>query len=61
MLALAAESFYPLSHADEHTHALAVSLTADPDVLPPSVRKRVLDMADETARRIAIREAYPHA
>jgi aminopeptidase N len=60
VLALAAEAFYPLSHADEHTLGLAQALLADPDALPPSVRKRVVDMTDETARRIAIRAAYPH-
>jgi aminopeptidase N len=60
VLALAAEAFYPLSHADEHTLGLAEALLANPDVLSPSVRKRVVDMADETARRIAIRAAFPH-
>jgi aminopeptidase N len=61
VLAVAAEAFFPLSHADEHTLALATALLSDPDSLPPSVRKRVLDMTDETTRRIAIREAFPHA
>jgi len=60
VLALAAESFFPLLHADEHTLALATTLLADPDALPPAVRKRVVDMADETTRRIAIRTAFPH-
>jgi len=61
VLALAAEAFFPLAHADEHTHTLATTLLADPDALPPSVRRRVIDMADETLRRIAIRTAFPHA
>jgi aminopeptidase N len=61
VLALAAEAFFPLSHADEHTLALAQALLATPDALPLSVRKRVVDMADETSRRIGIRAAYPHA
>jgi aminopeptidase N len=60
VLALAAESSFPLSHADEQTLASATALLADPDALPPAVRKRVVDMADETTRRIAIRTAFPH-
>ncbi len=61
VLAEAAEAFFPLSHADEHTLAQAQGLLADPDALPASVRKRVVDLADETSRQIGIRAAYPHA
>ncbi len=61
VLALAAEAFFPLSHADAHTLELARALLADPDALPPSVRKRVVDMADEISRRITIGATYPHA
>ncbi len=61
VLALATEAFYPVTHADAHTLSLAQTLLADPYALPPSVRRRVLDMADETLRRIRIRAAYPHA
>ncbi len=61
VLALASEAFFPLSHADEHTLALGRALLAEPGALPLSVRKRVVDMADETERRMAIGAAFPHA
>ncbi len=59
-LAVAAEVFYPLPHADADTLARARTLLADPDALPAAVRKRLLDLADETERRIAIRARFPH-
>ncbi len=60
VLPLASEAFFPLSHADQHTLALAQALLADPGALPLSVRKRVVDLADETERRIAIRATFAH-
>ena len=59
-LNVAAEAFYPLPHADRRTLDLATRLVDDADALPGDVRQRLTNLADETARRIRIREAYPH-
>ena len=58
VLALAADAFFPRTFVDDDTLARAHALL-DSGVLEPAVRRRVADHADELARRLAVRAAYP--
>jgi aminopeptidase N len=58
VLADAAQAFFPVTFDDEETLAKARALL-DRDDFDPSMRRRVVDLADEVEHRIAIRRAYP--
>ncbi len=58
VLAEAAEAFFPLGALSEDTLARARALLARQD-LDPSLRRRLVDQADELVRRLAVRAAYP--
>ena len=58
VLAEAAEAFYPLGALSEDTLGRTQSLLARAD-LDPSLRRRLVDQADELARRLAVRAAFP--
>jgi aminopeptidase N len=58
VLADAAQAFFPAVFEDDATLAKARALLAVDD-FDPSMRRRVVDQADELARRIAIAKAYP--
>ena len=60
VLADAAECFFPLSALDDDTLARARAL-ADRPGLDLSLRRRIVDQADELERRLAVRAAYPVA
>ncbi|MEP9383617.1 aminopeptidase N [Nocardioides sp. KR10-350] len=54
----ATEDFFPSRSVSEETLAAARMLVADPD-LDNAVRRRLVDCADDLARKLAIRRAYP--
>ena len=58
MLADAAEHFFPITALSEETLRKAKAL-GDLEDLDRSMRRRVVDRADELERRLAIRRAYP--
>jgi aminopeptidase N len=58
VLADATEFFFPVTSLTEETLERARLLAADA-TLPPSVRRRLGDSADDLARKLAIRKAYP--
>jgi aminopeptidase N len=58
VLADAAEAFFPTTALQESTAEQARALIADQD-LDPALRRRVVDLADELGRRLAIQRAYP--
>ena len=58
LLADAAESFFPATALSEETLAKAQLLIED-EGLDLSIRRRLVDEADEMAHRLAIRRAYP--
>jgi aminopeptidase N len=58
LLADAAEAFFPRTSLTEHTVALADASIAD-QALDASIRRRLVDEADELRRRLAIRRAFP--
>ncbi|MDO9454816.1 aminopeptidase N [Nocardioides sp.] len=58
VLALAADAFFPGTFVDDDTLARARALLAGGS-LEPAVQRRVADRADELARRLAVRSAYP--
>ena len=60
VLADAAASYFPTTSETPETLARAQELIARDD-LEPSLRRRVVDLADELGRRLAIRAAYPVA
>jgi aminopeptidase N len=58
VLALAAEAFFPRTSVDHDTLDRSRSLL-DSGLLEPAVRRRVTDLTDVLARRLAVRAAYP--
>ncbi|GAA1772678.1 aminopeptidase N [Nocardioides hankookensis] len=58
VLADATEFFFPVTSLSESTLERAELLAAD-DTLALSVRRRLSDCADDLARKLAIRKAYP--
>ncbi len=58
VLAEAAEFFFPTTSLTEETLDRATALI-DLDGLDVSIQRRVVDLADELERRLAIRRAYP--
>jgi aminopeptidase N len=58
LLADAAEAFFPMTALSEETLARARTLSDD-ETLDLSLRRRLVDDADELAHRLAIRRAYP--
>ena len=60
VLADAAETFFPLAALTDDTLARARTLVELPG-LDLSLRRRLVDQADELARRLAVRAAYPVA
>ncbi|HEV7876439.1 MAG TPA: aminopeptidase N [Nocardioides sp.] len=58
LLADAAAAFFPMTALSEETLAKAQALLDD-DTLDLSLRRRLVDDADELAHRLAIRRAYP--
>ncbi|MCW2795277.1 aminopeptidase N [Nocardioides sp.] len=60
VLADATEFFFPATSLDKATLARAEALIAD-DSLDASIRRRLVDQADELARMLAVRKAYPHS
>ena len=58
LLADAAEMFYPVTSLTQSTLDAARTLIDDPG-LDPSLRRRVVDAADHTARMLAVRRAFP--
>jgi aminopeptidase N len=58
MLADAAEYFFPTTSLTRHTLARAQALIGDGD-LDPSIRRRLVDEADDLERKLAVLEAYP--
>jgi aminopeptidase N len=59
VLADAAEQFFPRTSLTRETLARAEALIADGD-LDLSIRRRLVDEADDLARKLAVLEAYPH-
>jgi aminopeptidase N len=59
-LADGADSFFPVTAVDDSTVALARALIADERV-DASIRRRVVDAADELEHRLAVRRAFPTA
>ena len=60
VLADATECFFPVTSLAQETLDRALHLAADP-ALDRSVRRRLGDAADDLARRLAIRTAYPRS
>ncbi len=60
ILALSAAAYFPRTHVDEQTLAVVRELAEHPDV-PPAVRRRVADGADDLAAAIDVRRAFPVA
>jgi aminopeptidase N len=60
VLADAASAFFPVTSLTDDTLARAQRLIASPD-LDPSVRRRLVDRADDLARLLAVRRAFPAA
>jgi len=58
LLADAAEAFFPMTALAEETLAKAQALIDD-EVIDLSLRRRLVDDADELAHRLAIRRAFP--
>jgi aminopeptidase N len=58
LLADAAQAFFPMTALSEETHARARALSED-ETLDLSLRRRLVDDADELAHRLAIARAYP--
>jgi aminopeptidase N len=58
VLAETAENFFPVTSMSEATLAKAQALIAD-ERLDPSIRRRVVDEADQLARMLAVRKAFP--
>jgi aminopeptidase N len=58
LLADAAQAFFPMTALSEDTHARARALSED-ETLDLSLRRRLVDDADELAHRLAIARAYP--
>ncbi|MCW2767409.1 MAG: Membrane alanyl aminopeptidase Metallo peptidase family [Nocardioides sp.] len=58
VLADAAEFFFPATSVSEATLAKAEALIGD-ESLDPSIRRRLVDEADDLARMLAVRKAYP--
>jgi len=58
LLADAAEAFFPATALDLRTLARAQELAGHPD-LDPSLRRRLVDCADDLARLLAVKEAHP--
>ena len=58
VLADAAEAFFPTTSLTEETLARAHALAADAGV-DPAIRRRLVDCADDLARKLAVRRAFP--
>ena len=59
VLADAAEWFFPVTARTPETLARAEALIAD-ESLDPSIRRRLVDEADQVSRMLAVQRAYPH-
>jgi aminopeptidase N len=59
VLADAAEWFFPVIARTPETLARAEALIAD-ETLDPSIRRRLVDEADQVSRMLAVQRAYPH-
>ncbi len=60
VLADAADFFYPATELSEQLLERTQALAAD-ESLDLSVRRRLVDQADELARKLAVRRTYPHS
>ncbi|MEX0429724.1 aminopeptidase N [Nocardioides sp. DS6] len=58
VLADAAEAFFPMTSLRDETLARARALVAD-EAVDPALRRRLIDCADDLARRLAVSRAYP--